>query len=65
VCFAMWVMCLVLRWMRESGICGAALGRARSWLWGMRWLRLLGRWMGEREREVFRRGLKCVQRDVL
>ena len=45
VCFAMWAMCLVLRWMRESGTCGAALGRARSWLWGIRWLRLLGRWM--------------------
>lgn len=41
MCFATWGVCLVLVWTRAWGIFGAALGRVRSWLWGMLSVRLL------------------------
>lgn len=43
VCFVMWAVCLVPGWTRAWGICGVALGRARSWWWGMLLVRRLGR----------------------
>lgn len=46
VCFVMWVVCLVLGWMRAWGICGRVSNRGRSWLWGMRLVLLLGKGVG-------------------